>query len=626
MPEEIIPFRILRFPDKHDTNSDVDFSGLLSHYREQKRRYHFELSAPMPGFGPLTPYVHVSGTPEDFMRHRMRLCGQDYDFGQEINWRIEMEYLEASCMLCRHIHWLGLAEAYRTTGLDKYVTEIVSQLMSWDDQVPHDFPARGFMRALDVGIRLTNWCRIFPVIVQSPSFTATALRVMLANIRGAASARNKHGAEEGYCGGNHGVFEAMGVLNAAIYFPELPEAEIWRNDSFACLVQRAQSEVRPDGTHNEQSPGYHNAMLDCNVDLMALAEIANLELPPEVVALTSKMLDFALAFTRPDLRQATWSDSTDLPMRESLLKWAAKLRRTDALYLATNGLEGTVPAFRDKLFPDGGYVMMRSSWEDGPDAFWMMFDYGALGGWHGHYDLLSLVLHAHGRPLLVDPGCHKYDEHWRPLLRQTMMHNTLCLDRTNYLESPWDPHTPSRGRLIAIDLESPVRFVHASHDAYSTPFDPVTVERKVWMFPEGFWIVADRATAQRPHEYYLNWHVDSDEFIETTQFPNGFITQNATANLCIVPLMGSARPEICESWLHREGTFGPGKSLRYNGGPSSSWSMLTLLLPFYGSSLPLSQIEISAIQELKADIHITLAGRELNLGLIGLDSPVGITP
>jgi hypothetical protein len=85
-----------------------------------------------------------------------------------------------------------------------------------------------------------------------------------------------------------------------------------------------------------------------------------------------------------------------------------------------------------RVFPDTGYAFARCA---GPQDFHLTFDFGAFSRCiapnHGHADALSFELHAHGSPLIIDPGtCFpaNNDPHWTRYFRSTAAHNTLVID------------------------------------------------------------------------------------------------------------------------------------------------------------------------------------------------------
>jgi len=112
---------------------------------------------------------------------------------------------------------------------------------------------------------------------------------------------------------------------------------------------------------------------------------------------------------------------------------------------------------------DSGYRCLRAP---GIEA---LFDAGPLGPdanpGHGHCDTLSVIVHADGKPLLVDPGVSSYDDpQVRRRERGTAGHNTVMADGMEQSEI-WGVFRVGR-RARARNLEWDARHVGAGHNGY----------------------------------------------------------------------------------------------------------------------------------------------------------------
>src|SRR6185295_15773817 len=81
-----------------------------------------------------------------------------------------------------------------------------------------------------------------------------------------------------------------------------------------------------------------------------------------------------------------------------------------------------------RLFPHAGLAVCRT------EAACLLITNARVGtagfGNHKHNDLLSFEFHAHGTPLIVDPGSYLYtsDPGARNLFRSTRYHSTVSVD------------------------------------------------------------------------------------------------------------------------------------------------------------------------------------------------------
>ena len=128
--------------------------------------------------------------------------------------------------------------------------------------------------------------------------------------------------------------------------------------------------------------------------------------------------------------------------------WLSGRRRNTEQY----ALYGRPPARTEKFswsVPrplESGFGVLRSRTADdrgdGMPGNYLGIDYGAHGGWHGHYDKMSVVLYGHHRLLAEDPGTIGYGNPrqfgW---YRTSLAHNTLLVDNMH--------QAPARGRLLA---------------------------------------------------------------------------------------------------------------------------------------------------------------------------------
>jgi hypothetical protein len=139
-----------------------------------------------------------------------------------------------------------------------------------------------------------------------------------------------------------------------------------------------------------------------------------------------------------------------------------------------------------------------------------VFDCGPLGdGGHGHYDLLSVEVYAHGRPLIVDPGRYTYSEEGANLRRWfkgTAAHNTVCvdgLDQTPYRRGRSGKLT---GTGSLLDRRSEPGLDLLEGQAKSPNYDAVHTRRILFVGDE-YWIVDDELSATEEHRYDLRWHL-----------------------------------------------------------------------------------------------------------------------
>lgn len=584
---------------------EAAMEALLRYYRTREQKYHFDLDEPLRNLEGIAQETHDTSTLEDVMQRRFTFEQETVAFENGIDWTHEIYDPEWSFMFHRHTHFATLVEAYRRTGDEKYMAEFAWQLREWHRQVKATHP-----RTLEVGLRLQRWARFFPIAVRSRHFDADLLALFLHDLHVMAESLNTRA--QGYRPGNWGMMEAIGVLRAGTYFPELKQAGEWRRVTIEQLPQHFRAATSADGVYQGRSPHYHNVVLHQADEFFQLLEINGETVSPEFLRHYHRMLDFGAAYTRPDLSLAQFGDSDADPMCDRLYRWGARAGRPDLLYIATHGREGEKPRWRDQLFREGGFATLRSDWEDGIDARWAMFDFGPNG--RGQLRIGSVDLAAYGRPLITMPGRYRYhtEDGSRALFISTPFQNTVSIDGRN--QHP----NPPRG-LARHKIDGALKVLHAWHEGYShlSGEDDFSIihERQLVMIRDRFWIVADRVRTEKPRgfSYAQNWRFQPTTLSKLDRFENGFRTHYPEANIALIPLASDGEAVEKENgWYSpKYGVRHPAPWLAYERTADDGFLFFTLLAPFPGDDLPLGEIHAERKGDgLRAEIRWTNSDRD----------------
>jgi hypothetical protein len=289
---------------------------------------------------------------------------------------------------------------------------------------------------------------------------------------------------------------------------------------------------------------------------------------------------------RPDGAIPALSDSDTASYADLLTLAADIFARPDYLYVATGGQQGSAPEQRNVSFPDGGYFIQRSDWGARSESFraarYLIFDAGALGdGGHGHYDLLSVEIAAHGRPLVIDPGRYTYAEHganWRRWFKGTAAHNTVCVDGLD--QTPYRRGKPkgatAQGRLLertsAPGLD--VLYGEATSPAYE-----VRHTRRIFFIAGEYWLIVDQLRGARPHRFDLRFHLAPEAWQHTrieAHEPNQVVRAPGLA-LIFAP---TRTPRIEQGWVApRYGVKSPAPVVSVIAEAETEASFYTLVMP-----------------------------------------------
>jgi hypothetical protein len=403
----------------------------------------------------------------DILGHRFPLLGTSLETGPHIDWRRDYAHRKTSAAryfrlvpylnfdavgdhkfiweLNRHQHLVLLAQAYLLTGKQEYLSETFAQLESWLAQNPFQ---RGinWASALEVGFRALSWIWLWHFCGDS---MPASLRVRF------FTALYRHGRHlfenlSIYFSPNtHLLGEAVALHALGTLFPTFPGASRWRQRGAAIVEQQATFQVKPDGSHFEQSSYYHVYALDFFVFYYLIAGR-----PARLEPTLARMAEYLQWLLGPGRRITYFGDddggrlfhpqgARDQFGRATLATCGIILSRKEwrgtrddlaeqALWwLGAQALSHAraagVPR-GSKLFPDAGAVFLQSNelyvqLDAGP------FGWGAAG--HSHADTLSLVAWYRGEPVLTDPGTFTYlaDPVERNRFRGTPAHNTISIDQ-----------------------------------------------------------------------------------------------------------------------------------------------------------------------------------------------------
>lgn len=206
-----------------------------------------------------------------------------------------------------------------------------------------------------------------------------------------------------------------------------------------------------------------------------------------------------------------------------LYKAGEMLGRPDFVWIASQGEEGEHPKEVSKVFPHGGYFIMRSDF--GPnggytDARHLFIHNGGWWGSHGHWDFTSVNLYAYGRTLIIDPGQYAYeppegiDRYW-----QSSIHSMMVLDDGDVKREPG----PSEWVTNSV-----IDWFDGRHYGYSHRSGVEYVRRRVAFLRPGYFLVDDSAGTTRDALWTQVWNLTdpnarTDPRTKTihTTFPDG---------------------------------------------------------------------------------------------------------
>jgi len=302
--------------------------------------------------------------------------------------------------------------------------------------------------------------------------------------------------------GNHLLANAKALAFAGLWFEDA-EAERWLDTASAILSRELPEQVLADGGHFERSPMYHSIVLEDLLDLVNLFSAFGMAVPDAWRARAMNMCRWLSAMCHPDDRIALFNDSAFGIAAEpsELFAYAARLGFD---------VEPRVPPAPVVHLKESGYVRLSKT---GAVA---LLDVGPLGPdyllAHGHADTLSFELSLHGRRLIVDSGCSRYEAGAiRAEERGTRAHNTVVLDGIDSSEV-WGAFRVAR-RAHVQDVETrcgeDALMVRAAHDGYQKTPQRVR-HRREWTMRAGSLAVDDDLEGSGTHDVEIPFHLHPD--------------------------------------------------------------------------------------------------------------------
>lgn len=404
--------------------------------------------------------VKIAELADQVVAHRFPIFGGVVETGPDIDWRRDysnnissglkyfrlVPYLDATRAgdhknvweLNRHQHLGLLAQAYRITGREQYLSEIEAQLESWWAQNPFQ-QGINWTSALEVALRAQSWIWVHHIAgpgLQTGSRLLESLYqhgVHLENNLSFYFSPNTHLLGEAV------VLHALGTL-----FPSFPQSKRWVQLGGRTVAEQMDRQVRADGSHFEQSTYYQVYALDMFLFHAILQQPSDTYLKK-----LAAMGDFLETLLGPDRSLPFLGDddggrwfhpygARDQFGRATLATCGTFFRRDDwtfmpqdlheqaAWWLGRTEGEGERKP-QSKYLTDCGLAVWQS------DSYQVVVDAGGFGpgrAGHSHSDALSLTVRSNGRVILADSGTFTYvgDPTWRNRFRGSAAHSTIRID------------------------------------------------------------------------------------------------------------------------------------------------------------------------------------------------------
>ena len=504
---------------------------------------------------------------------------------------------------------------------------------------------------LNAGVRLREFQIAFYQMLQHDLMNPQTFLLLLSSIEEHTDYLYTRG---GFNGDNWDNINLSALIKSGIYFPEFKRSELFKNDAARRYFSNLRKVWYPDGSQWELAPHYDFVVLNNCFGFFELIEEAKMELPADIAQQLSNQVFYKSNLTNPEGQLLPLNDSDPLEnISEKLIGFAKRIENHNALFLLTNGAEGTIPANPpSRMFGFSGNLISRNSWENTQQ--FSSFDIGPFGVGHNHADKLSLTI-FNERRILIDPGRFIYgsENKWRDFALSTSAHNTVSIDGAN---QKMLSNTGAAGLPGAVDdylRNNPREFLQKYDMARATAIPETDYEitqisdfargtvfagyegnhftgeaihqRALWYERGKFWLVTDKITSDRERTLQTFWHFHPECNVVLNSAKNQVFTNDSDkGNLLICPadslqfskielLKGSEEPEV-QGWYSPEyGKWEPAFTARCESQMSKEKIQAWLIVPFSGNNVPESSLKILQLNNNEVTFEIKINAETKNI-------------
>jgi len=442
-----------------------------------------------------------------------------------------------------------LVRAYALSGDERFPEAFWNAVEDW---ARHSPPMTGplWICGQECSLRILAWSFALHAFIRSPSTTSERLSTLVSMI---AAHAWRTAQTIGYARSqrsNHLISEAVGLWTAGILYPELREAQVWRNLGAHLLHEAVLDQITPEGVSQQHSFNYQRMILHLLLWTLRLAEIHRAPLHEDIRARAQAAFEFMRVWVDPVSGSAPNYGSDDgsllLPLapgsyrdfRPLLQLGAAVLKRPvlpsgpwdeAALWFGVKpqDVKETVPAPLPSI--EAGYFRL------GDENSWALIRAGRYTRRPFQADQLHVDLWWQGVNLARDAGTYLYNgpAPWNNGLAGTAVHNTVTVDHRDQMRRA--------GRFLWVDWAQGTGRVHSSRDkAFADRFEGehdgyerlgVKHRRMVQWLPGSGWVIVDDLEGAGEHDARLHWLLPDLPF-EVSDSPFQVVLTSGQSRVC----------------------------------------------------------------------------------------------
>ena len=417
-----------------------------------------------------------------------------------------------------------LVRAYALSGDERFPQAFWSAVEDW---ARHSPPMSGplWICGQECSLRILAWSFALHGFVYSPSTTNERVALLVSMI---AAHAWRTAQTLGYARSqrsNHLVSEAVGLWTAGTLYPELREAQVWKNLGAHLLRESVLDQITPEGVSQQHSFNYQRMILHLLLWTLRLAEIHHAPLHDDIRVRAQAAFDFMRSFVDPVSGLVPNYGSDDgsliLPLAPGSYRDFRPLLQLGAAVLNRPALKpgpwseaalwlGGEPEAEEKVAAASPAVAKTGYFRLGDENYWALIRAGRYTRRPFQADQLHVDLWWQGINLARDAGTYLYNgpPPWNNGLAGTAVHNTVTVDHRDQMGRAgrflWVDWAQATGQLFSSSGDCPDRF-EGEHNGYKSL--GVKHRRTVQWLPGSGWVILDDILGTGEQDVRLHWLV-----------------------------------------------------------------------------------------------------------------------
>lgn len=445
---------------------------------------------------------------------------RDYDVSLPFDWSCPEIDDRSTCYSIHGFTFLtNIYNSFVDEGRDEYRDLIISYMLDWIDQHPKALEGSEWAWHDDATARRVMRMSYYAYIwrdylgEETYSIIKDSLDMQAELLASEDFYTEKH---------NHGMFQDMGLITYAyLICDDTDRSREYLELAIDRTAEYYDFAFTEDGAYREHSPNYEATCMSYIRFFDTMYEGTGIEKVGQLSALLDASSVFLAHLVMPDGTIPSIGDSRELTISDYNAYQGIYKDLSDNeeyLYAFSRGELGSKPD-DEAVFPEGGYAVMRSSWEDSPEsATYMLFMASTLSTSHKHSDDLSFLLY-HGGPLIVEAGNKDYNylEEETAYCYSGYGHNVLFIDDEEYPVKIGQNGFRSlyseayETGIIDYDISSDIKYVTGKQERFEGIYHARTL---TYCESQGYVQVRDRISADRDCKGTLIFHIAPDVTVE----------------------------------------------------------------------------------------------------------------